>query len=460
MTRAIWIAAGFMLAASGCNRGDSGAGQPVPSVAPVTPAALSPTAKRERSLAARRLFVTWCSGCHGDRGRGDGPAAAVVTPKPRDFVVERIKVRTTKTQPATEQDIMATITRGLPGSSMPSFQFLPESDRTLLVEHVRALSGDDQKPAGPPMELGTVTPSSAESIARGKQLYVTMGCNKCHGDSGHGDGESAAGLLDDRKRPTKPPDLTLAKFIGGNDPAAIHMRLRTGMQGTPMPSFDKNMTPAQGWDLANYVVSLRTSEAPLPSDPVARGRAVVERRQCTACHVLEGKGGAVGPSLDVAAKKLRYEFVRTWLQDPPAFGKLYPWIPYRMPNLGLSADEIDGVLALFASLSGRQYPEPPPPAAVIDEKIVAAGQLVYFLKCTECHNMGTVIPTPEAKRQGPDLIFVSKRLQWDWLPIWVGNPEAVYPGTKMIDTNLTPDEIKAVSAFVWKTSTDAQPEKH
>ncbi|MCC6995696.1 MAG: c-type cytochrome [Deltaproteobacteria bacterium] len=459
MSRAGLIAAVVALAVSGCHRGDSDKDKPVAATVQPAAATLSPTARRERALAGRRLFVSWCSGCHGERGRGDGPAAQVVTPKPRDFVLERLKVRSTKTQPASAQDVFDTITRGLPGTSMPAFGFLTEAERGLLVEHVRALAGDDQKPPSKPMELGRPVPTSPESVARGQQLYTKMGCNKCHGDSGRGDGESAATLLDDRKRPTRPRDLTLGRFAGGNDAAAIHMRLRTGMQGTPMPSFDANMTPAQGWDLANFVVSLRSPEPPLPTDPVARGRAVVERRQCTACHVLEGKGGAVGPSLDLAARKLRYDFVRTWLEDPPGFGKLYPWIAYRMPNLHLTGEEIDGVLALFASLADRQYPEPPPAPAVIDDKLLADGQLLYLLKCTECHNLGNVIPTPEAKRQGPDLINVSRRLRWEWLPAWVGNPQAVYPGTTMVDTNLTPDEIKAVAAFLWKTSTDAQTKK-
>lgn len=30
-------------------------------------------------------FKTMCSACHGDSGKGDGPAAAALTPKPADF---------------------------------------------------------------------------------------------------------------------------------------------------------------------------------------------------------------------------------------------------------------------------------------------------------------------------------------------------------------------------------------
>ena len=30
-------------------------------------------------------FASFCSTCHGSGGKGDGPAAAALTPKPRDF---------------------------------------------------------------------------------------------------------------------------------------------------------------------------------------------------------------------------------------------------------------------------------------------------------------------------------------------------------------------------------------
>ena len=461
--RSAFVLCAVLVLSGGCRRGGGSAehaGPPGVRVALTgrTPLPMTPAARRERATQSKKLYVAWCSGCHGEHGRGDGPASLVLDPKPRNFVVDKLKIRTTgRGQPASKQDVFDTVTRGLPGSAMPSFAFLSEEDRWRLVEHVRSLLGDDQKPDPTgTITLGAEPAATPEALARGQALYTKMGCIKCHGATGHGDGESAKDLKDDHGHAIRPRDLTTGLYIGGSSAAAVNMRLRVGMQGTPMPSFADSLSQQDGWDLAHYVTSLQQAKAPLPAELVARGRRVVQDHRCTACHVLEGQGGAVGPSLDVAARKLRYEFVKTWLRDPPGFGKIYPWIPYRMPNLKLSDDEIDGVLALFASLAQRSYPEPPPAAPVIDQARLANGQLIYFLKCTECHNMGTVVPTPEAKRQGPDLINVSRRIRADWLPIWVSNPQAVYPGTRMVNTNLTPEEIKDVAAFVWKTSVDAQ----
>jgi cytochrome c2 len=113
-------------------------------------------------------------------------------------------------------------------------------------------------------------------------------------------------------------------------------------------------------------------------------------------------------------------------------------------------------MALLAHVSGRQYPEPAEPEPVIDAELAAKGQLYYVVKCAECHNLGNVIGTPEAKRQGPDLIHISQRLRYEWIPEWVKNPLAVYPGTTMVDTNLTDDEIHSIRAFLWKHSTASQ----
>jgi mono/diheme cytochrome c family protein len=35
----------------------------------------------------KSLFATHCASCHGDRGKGDGPAAKALDPKPADLVV-------------------------------------------------------------------------------------------------------------------------------------------------------------------------------------------------------------------------------------------------------------------------------------------------------------------------------------------------------------------------------------
>ncbi|HEY4491642.1 MAG TPA: c-type cytochrome, partial [Acidobacteriota bacterium] len=406
---------------------------------------------------AKNVFNAWCSGCHGEKGRGDGPASAVLQVKPRNFLAEPFKIRSTASgQTPTRQDIFDTVTRGLPGTAMPSFAFLPEQDRWLAVDYVRKVANLDAKPDPETIDLGKESTASQDSIQRGKQVYAKMGCQQCHGPAGRGDGPSSATLVDSLGRPIPARDYTKGEYLGGDSPAAIAMRFTSGMDGTPMPSYTGVMTSAETWDLAHYILSLRQPKPAPPQDPVARGREIVNQKQCFACHIIEGKGGDVGPSLDVAAAKLQYDWVRNFLKDPPKQGKLYYYMPYRMPQLNLKPDEIESVVALFASLAKRSTHDAKREIPQFEETRLSQGKLIYFLKCTECHNMGSVIPTPEAKQQGPDLIRVSDRILYQWMPLWVNNPKQVYPQARMVDTNLTPQEVEAVQSFVWKTSLDSR----
>lgn len=59
--------------------------EPVAAKAPEpAPAAAAPSAADDEA-AAKELFATRCTPCHGPQGAGDGPASAGLTPKPRNF---------------------------------------------------------------------------------------------------------------------------------------------------------------------------------------------------------------------------------------------------------------------------------------------------------------------------------------------------------------------------------------
>jgi mono/diheme cytochrome c family protein len=73
------------------------------------------------ALAARaddvgeRVYAERCSGCHGDDGKGDGPAAAALVPKPRNFH-DAAFWRDRK-----PEDLKTIVKRGKPGTMMPGF---------------------------------------------------------------------------------------------------------------------------------------------------------------------------------------------------------------------------------------------------------------------------------------------------------------------------------------------------
>ena len=45
----------------------------------------------EPRSSGERTYATYCIGCHGEKGLGDGPAAEFLNPKPRNFVNGQFK---------------------------------------------------------------------------------------------------------------------------------------------------------------------------------------------------------------------------------------------------------------------------------------------------------------------------------------------------------------------------------
>jgi mono/diheme cytochrome c family protein len=411
------------------------------------------------AAAGKPLYLRECSGCHGDRGNGRGPAADFVEPRPRDFTKAQFKFRTTAPgQPPATADVLRVIERGIPGTAMPSFAFLPADERQKIAAYVLKLADLLDGPEPPPLVIPSAAATSSETIAKGKTLYADLGCASCHGDLGKGDGQPE--LKDADGRPSKPRDFTSEHFRGGGDRADLAHRIAGGMDGTPMPSYNDSLeTPADVWALADYVLSLRAPAMAKPraAAPIAAGREVAAKFSCGGCHVLDdGKGGDVGPDLRVSGQKLDSNWVRAFLKSTREYGKIYPWRVYRMPQLALSDEEIE-VMTTYLATVGKRAVGPvdvPDPATFPPEK-VEQGKLLYVVRCTECHNLGTAIPTLPIKQQGPDLILVPHRVDFEWAKRWIQNPKAIDPKTKMVGPDLTPEQVEAVRMFVWKTAIDA-----
>src|SRR5687767_7295994 len=65
--------------------------------------------------AGKQVYTRKCAQCHGDDGKGTGPAAERVFPRPRDFTSGVYKIRTTPSGTIpTDDDLFRSVTNGLP----------------------------------------------------------------------------------------------------------------------------------------------------------------------------------------------------------------------------------------------------------------------------------------------------------------------------------------------------------
>ncbi len=222
-------------------------------------------------------YDRWCAGCHGVDGTGNGPAEGYMLPRPRDFSQALYQLRSTASGGLpTDADLLAVIDNGMPGTTMPGWEAILSGDeKDALVGYLKTFSrffSPDEVPE--PLDFGRPTRVNDEVLAEGEAQYQAIECWKCHGDQGRGDGESSPTLSDDGDFPVRAADLTENwLFNGGGDVEDIYQRLRTGMDGTPMPNFGDVVdagviTDDQLWAVAHYVRSLAPEEAPGISEVV------------------------------------------------------------------------------------------------------------------------------------------------------------------------------------------------
>lgn len=219
--------------------------------APLTPAQVA---------QGRATFERECKACHGARGDGQGPGAKLLTPKPRDFTSGVFKLRSTPSGTVpTDDDLFRTITQGIPGSTMPSFAEVPERERWGLVAVVKSFARIAKTP--PPVRVPPEPTPSPALVEKGRAVYVDLKCTNCHGADGRGDGPSALTLKSDDGVRTWAPDLTRGSFKGGSTPRDLYLRIATGIDGTPMPSYADQASPDEIWALVHYLRSLTSPGA-------------------------------------------------------------------------------------------------------------------------------------------------------------------------------------------------------
>jgi mono/diheme cytochrome c family protein len=176
-----------------------------------------------------------CLHCHGVSGAGDGPTAPFLYPLPRDYRKGIFKFTSTASGAKPDRsDLRQTIKNGLHGTSMPSFDaLLSAAEIEQVIDYVMFLSmrgevelslieegsiSDEKDPnalsddtvkdvannvfrkwkLAPTQVLNPPTPrspSSRESILRGRELFLgrsteKLECSGCHGPLAKGDGPS------------------------------------------------------------------------------------------------------------------------------------------------------------------------------------------------------------------------------------------------------------------------------
>lgn len=249
-----------------------GGSEPSPREKDVLPASVEVGAEYNRrgqlQERGRIVYNRYCAGCHGVNGDGKGPAALRLIVKPRDFRLGAYKFRSTRDfQLPLEEDLRRTISRGLPGVSMPAFPLIPEAEKVAVIQYIKAFFSDWDTEAPdreiihvpmPPKEPGF---KDEMRIKRGRLVYLTMRCWQCHGTDGAG---TNAGINEidtgEKFGKIQPRNFTRARFRGGITPRDIYRTIHSGLHGA-MPAYGGNPDVGQNQILLTMQQSIPTVES-------------------------------------------------------------------------------------------------------------------------------------------------------------------------------------------------------
>lgn len=290
----------------------------------------------------------------------------------------------------------------------------------------------------------------------GKKSIAHQGCFSCHTIKGFEEAKPIGTELSNEGR----KDLHQLDFGFVHIPHTRHdwftqklKDTRIFDEGKDKSYYDKlrmplfNFTDEQIDDLATWILSLNEEQIPLEMQKrldadglaVEKGRMLVAKLNCTGCHQIDGKPGALReiaedigaapPILDGEGAKVQEKWLYGFLASPTT---IRPWLKYRMPTFHFTEEELTTLIRYFnglskahASLTGYDAPE------TTAEKLAAGKQLFDQFQCTKCHQVTSESSAMGASFLAPDLRMAKHRLKPEWIKDWIRNPEALQAGTMM-----------------------------
>ncbi len=201
------------------------------------------------------------------------------------------------------------------------------------------------------------------------------------------------------------------------------------------------------------------------TDDVVAGKKVWEKHDCIGCHTLIGEGAYYAPELKDIYSRKGPAFIRAFLKDPVKiwYGSAEAAKGQRkMPNLHLSEQEINHLIAFFAWVDKIDTHNWPPrgkkgavqaagPAAgsagtaapAADPQVAKGAALVQAKACTACHKIHGTGATV-----GPDLTGVTKRLDIEIIRKRLHDPRSVKPDSIMPNFGFSDAEVESIIAYL------------
>jgi cbb3-type cytochrome c oxidase subunit III len=220
----------------------------------------APAATPETQTA--KMYMEYCSVCHGDKGDGKSHARQGLRPPPRDFTTGDVRRQLSR------EHMIAVVKDGKPGTAMVGWGTrLSDEQIEGLVDYIR----ERFMPAFPEAEAGT---------SPGGQIYAKT-CSVCHGEDG-------AGALWGKTSLHPPPvNFTAADRQQELPRERMIMSVTHGRPGTAMTAFASQLSATEIEAVVDYIRDAFMKDKETGAQPAAsRAQAATT----VGMAVLHGKG--------------------------------------------------------------------------------------------------------------------------------------------------------------------------
>ena len=144
--------------------------------------------------------------------------------------------------------------------------------------------------------------------AKAGEFQFRINCAFCHGLGARGGGSG--------------PDLTRAQKRHGNADRDLFRTISEGVPGTAMPANGTTgqgvgMTDAEIWQVITYLRSVQAKAPVQTTGNTAQGKNLFYGdANCSGCHMVDGKGGRLGPDLTGVGMARSLEYIVESVRNP------------------------------------------------------------------------------------------------------------------------------------------------
>lgn len=384
---------------------------------------------------ARRFREARCISCHPINGRGGSLATDLGTVA-------------SKVNPAWLYNYIRNPQKLSPGVPMPHYGFTPE-DAAAVTAYILSefIDWDREEPAG---EAHVPSP---DHFQRGRQVFNDFNCLGCHSLSAKGVtrnmGPDLSGI---GNKPLVELEFGQAEIIENRWSFVTHKleNPRQFLDNARMPYFgfdDRELRSVTTALLAlqdnrassiKHFAATRSVAIPMPQGQVGQ---LVERYACLSCHTMGGEGYLLASDLTREGSRVKPAWLHDYFQVPYT---LRPILTERMPNLFMSADEID-LISDYINLVYVDDELDQVQLSLDNKSAIETGRkLVHEVYgCQACHQVKGA-----GGYVGPPLDITAQRSKPTWIYAWIRNPQRYRPDTIDPNQGLTDEEAKAITAYI------------